>query len=124
MGRVSFRDLVVWQKALDLVELVYRASEDWPPKETYGLTGQVRRAAVSIVANIAEGHGRTGAKEFLHHLSIANGSLREVEAQLLVAERLRYLHTPTCEALLGRTAEVGRLLQGLIKSLRRQTATA
>jgi four helix bundle protein len=81
----SFRDLVAWQRAMDLAEGVYHATSTWPRDEVFGLTAQVRRAAVSVMANIAEGHGRTGSREFLHHLSIADGSLSEVEAHLLFA---------------------------------------
>lgn len=114
----NYRDLVVWQKAMDLVEGVYGVTQDWPKEELYGLVGQVRRAAVSIPANLAEGQGRTGTKEFLHHLSIANGSLREVETHLPIAERLQYLDSNNCQALLDQASEVGRLLLGLIRRLR------
>ena len=122
MAKPRYSDLIVWQKAMDLVEAVYRATHDWPPKELYGLTNQARRAVVSIPANIAEGRGRTGAKEFLHHLPIANGSLHELETHLLIARRLRYIDEATCESLMYYTAEVDRLLQGLIRSLRSSTA--
>ena len=115
----AFRDLVAWQKAMDLVEAVYRATESWPPDERYGLTGQVRRAAVSVPANVAEGQGRVGPQEFLHHLSIARGSLHELETHLLLAERLRYLQAELCGTLLHQTDEVGKLLSGLMRSLRR-----
>ena len=113
----SYRDLVVWQKAMDLVEGVYLATDAWPKRETYGLTDQVRRAVVSIPANIAEGQGRTGRKEFLHHLSIADGSLYEAETHLLIAQRLRYIEERDCDTLLGQVTEVDRLLHGLIRSL-------
>ncbi len=119
MGALGYRELIVWQRAMDSVESIYLATRDWPREEVYGLTGQARRAAVAVPANIAEGHGRTGPKEFLHHLSIANGSLHEVETHLLIAKRLRYVDESSCEALLAQTAEVGRLLQGLIKNRRR-----
>src|SRR5690348_12240672 len=109
----NYRDLVVWQKAMDLVEGVYRATQGWPSSEQYGLTSQVRWAAVSIPANVAEGQGRSGSRVFLHHLSMANGSLREVETHLLIAGRLSYLDYPTCDTLLQQMAEVGRLLLGL-----------
>jgi four helix bundle protein len=84
MGKQSYQDLIVWQKAIAFVLDIYRISKRWPADEVYGLTNQVRRAAVSIPANVAEGNGRTGAKEFLHHLSIANGSLHEVETHLIL----------------------------------------
>ncbi len=93
----SFRDLVAWQRAMDLVEMVYEVSRRWPSEETFGLTAQARRAVVSIVANIAEGQGRSGPREFRHHLSLADGSLSEVEALLLVASRLRYIDVSTLD---------------------------
>ena len=114
----TYRDLVAWQKALDLAEAVYRATEDWPRREHYGLSDQVRRAAASVPANIAEGHGRTGTKEFLHHLSIAVGSLHEAETYLILAQRLRYLDDQIGQSLLHQAAEIGRLIGGLIRSLR------
>jgi four helix bundle protein len=100
------------------VESVYRASQTWPREELYGLTNQVRRAAVSIPANIAEGHGRRGATEMVHFLSMADGSLKEVETHLLIGQRLGYSDQPTTERLLAQCAEVGRILGGLMKSMR------
>lgn len=114
----GYRELVAWQKAMDLVERVYIVTGDWPPDERFGLIQQVRRAAVSMPANIAEGHGRTGSKEYLRFLSLATGSLHEVETHLLIAERVRLLHPDLCAALLEQTAEVGRILGGLIRRLR------
>ena len=78
----KYRDLVVWQRAMDVVDHVYDEVTRWPENERFGLVGQTQRAAASIPVNIAEGQGRTGAKEFLHHLSIANGSLHELETLL------------------------------------------
>lgn len=115
----SYQDLIAWQKAMDLFDAVYDLTKLWPSKEMYGLTSQVRRAVVSIPANIAEGQGRTGVNEFLHYLSIAHGSLLETETVLIAGRRRRYstegLHTPAMKL----SAEVGRLLLGLINSLRR-----
>ncbi|HEX9988624.1 MAG TPA: four helix bundle protein [Chloroflexia bacterium] len=113
----SYRELKVWEKAMDVVEAVYSVTRNWPREELYGLTSQVRRAAVSIPSNIAEGQGRASTKEFLHHLSIAYGSLLEVETQLLIAERLHYLQTDTIKDLLAGTAEVGRIINGLSRKL-------
>jgi len=113
----SYQDLIVWQRAIVLVESIYRATHSWPREESYGLTSQVRRAAVSVPANIAEGQGRTALKEFLHHLSIANGSLYELETHLLIARRLNYSDEALCKEVMSQAAEVGRLLHGLIKSL-------
>ena len=117
----SFRDLTVWQKAMDLVELVYSTTRDWPKEEIYGLTSQVRRAAVSVPSNIAEGQGRNSNKEFLRHLRIAYGSLCELETQLLVAQRLDYLNSDTTTRLLTDIAEVARLINGPHPSHHRQT---
>ena len=84
----EYSELIAWQKAVDLVESVYKATESFPREEIHGLTSQVRRAAVSVLSNIAEGQGRKSTMEFLHHLSIAYGSLTETETQLLIAGRL------------------------------------
>ena len=123
-GGQGYRDLVVWQKAIDLVASVYQATGNWPREEQFGgLTSQVRRAAVSIPSNIAEGHGRTGPREFAHHVSIAFGSLCELETQLLIAERLGYLSTQRVEPVMAAIADVRRLLRGLLRSLRERTST-
>src|SRR3989442_2311607 len=102
----NYRELIVWQKAMDLVEEVYKSSRDFPREEIYALTSQIRRAAVSIPSNIAEGQGRKSRSEFLHHLSIANGSLREVETQTLTAHRLRYIAQATTDDVMNLAAEV------------------
>ncbi len=81
----NYRDLIAWQKAMDLIEQVYRATASFPKEEVYGLTSQARRSAVSIPSNIAEGQGRRTTGEFLHQLSVAHGSLRELETQILIA---------------------------------------
>jgi four helix bundle protein len=86
-----FRELQVWQRGMEIVEAVYRVSDGFPKTEIYGLTSQVRRAAVSVPSNIAEGHTRASTKEYLHHVSVAQASLAEVETQLEVAMRLRYI---------------------------------
>lgn len=116
--RRSYFDLIAWQKAMELVAEIYRVTKNWPKEEAFGLTSQLRRAAVSIPSNVAEGHGRTGPKEFVHHLSIAHGSLCEAETQLLIARQLEYIDDAVLERLLQQTSEVGRLTQGLIRSLR------
>lgn len=114
----GYRDLLVWQRSMAVVSAVYRASRGWPRVELYGLTGQTRRAAVSVPANIAEGQGRTGAKEFAHHLSIAKGSLHELETLILIALDLGYIDGDECNALLAQTDEVARLIGGLLRRLR------
>jgi len=112
-----YQELIVWQKAMDLVEEVYKASRTFPGEEIYALTSQLRRAAVSIPSNVAEGQGRRTTQDFLRHLSIAYGSLLELETQVLIATRLRYLAQGKCQDILNMTAEVGRLLNGLMFSL-------
>ena|ERR1022692_1764059 len=114
----SYRDLFVWGRAMDLVELCYRLSRKFPQSEMYGLTNQIRRASVSVPANIAEGHGRRNLGEYIQHLSIANGSLKEVETHILIAGRLNYIQNN--EVVLGMevSAEVGRMLSVLIQKLR------
>ncbi len=89
---MDHKELDVWKKSMDLVEEIYRVSKDFPSHELYGLTNQIRRAAVSIPSNIAEGSGRKGDKELLQFLSVALGSLAEVETQLLIAVRLGYIN--------------------------------
>ena len=113
----SHRDLVAWQKAMDFVVAIYRATDRLPVDERYGLTSQIHRAVVSIPSNMAEGHGRTSTSEFLHFLSIARGSLCELETQILSAERLSYLSGDVRDDLLRQADEVGRLLRGLTRSL-------
>jgi four helix bundle protein len=113
----SYRDLDVWQKAMDLVVNCYNIENQFPKAEAYGLTSQLQRAAVSVPANIAEGHGRSHTKEFLNHLSMAYGSLMEVETHLQIASRLRYIDRPSLEKLLEKSGEIGRMLNGLIQSL-------
>ena|SRR2546422_359598 len=113
----KYSELIAWQKAMDLTEEVYPATRRFPKEEIYGLTSQLRRAAVSVPSNIAEGQGRKSTNEFLHHLSIAYGSLMEVETQLLIAARLGYLEQESIEKLMERAGEVGRLINGLYNSL-------
>jgi four helix bundle protein len=122
MSVQSYQDLTAWQRAMDLVEAVYRATQSWPREELYGLTNQARRAAVSVPANIAEGKGRFGPAEFLHHLSMATGSLHETETYLLIARRLGYIDQRARTGLLAQSAEVGRLISGLMRSLRTPNA--
>jgi len=114
----TYRDLKAWQIAMDMVRDVYRLTREFPREETYGLTIQLRRAAVSIASNIAEGKGRSSDKELLHFLSNAKGSLFEVETQVMIAASLGYLTDSQSEELLSRTAEVGRLPNGLMKVFR------
>ena len=116
----GYQALRVWQLSMDLVVESYRVSASFPKHEIYGLTSQLRRAAVSIPANIAEGHGRRHMGECLHHLSIANGSLREFETHVRIASRLQYLTDADLQEILRNAAEVARMLHGLANALRRR----
>lgn len=122
LGR-SYKDLVAWQKSMDLVTAVYRATAGSPKDELFGLTSQLRRAAVSIPSNIAEGQGRLSEKEFRHFLGQARGSLMEVETQLQIAENLGYLEKEPERVLLEACAEVGRILNGLLASVSKQAGS-
>ena len=113
----DYRKLIVWQKAMDFVVSVYRTSASFPKEEMYGLTAQMRRAAVSIPSNIAEGQGRDTAADFVRFLSIARGSVKEVETQVLIAHRLGYINQDQEAELTGLTDELSRLLTGLKASL-------
>ena len=112
-----YRDLLVWQKALVLVEHVYSASRAWPNDERFGLISQVRRAAVSVPSNTAEGCSRRSTGSFLQFLSISRGSLAEVETQLILAERLGYLDPTNLTTLLSSADEISRMLASLIGKL-------
>ena len=114
----SYRDLRVWQQAMDLTVHVYELSEKFPKHETYGLMSQLRRAAVSVPSNIAEGKGRNTDRDFVHFLYQARGSLLEVETQIQLSQRLGYLGEQQAALLLKGCATVGRSLTGLINSLR------
>ena len=114
----SYRDLQVWQKGMELVVESYRLTEKLPRAELYGLVSQMRRAAVSIPANIAEGHARYHTRELWRHLSIARGSLMELETEFIASGRLGYIAEPEVRNVLSATAELGRMLAGLMRSLR------
>lgn len=112
----GFKKLTVWQRAYHFVLMIYKHSQKFPSSELYGLTSQIRRAGVSIVANIAEGSERQYKKEFSQFLSIARGSLAEVEAYLMLAHDLGYINEGEFADLEDQRKEVGRLLRGLYKS--------
>jgi four helix bundle protein len=107
------RDLIAWQKAMELVTNIYRASRAFPNDEMYGLISQLRRSAVSVPSNLAEGHGRTSRPDFHRFIAQARGSLLEVETQLEIARNLGYLPQSTATALLSEASEVGRIINGL-----------
>jgi len=118
----NYQELVAWQKAMDLVEDVYKLTKHFPREELYALTSQIRRAAVSVPSNIAEGQGRRTTSDFLRHLSIAYGSLREVETQAMIAQRLKYVAGANVKSVIDRAGDVGRLLNGLMSALEKRAA--
>jgi four helix bundle protein len=120
----SYRDLIVWQKATAMVTEIYRATQRFPREEMFGLTSQLRRSAVSVASNIAEGQGRLSKGEFRHFLGQARGSLIEMETQLVIAGNLGFLTSKSVSGLMDLSGEVSRLLHGLIKSLQPAEATS
>jgi four helix bundle protein len=114
----SYRDLDVWQKAMDLAVAAYQLTTPLPAHEQFGLRAQIHRSAVSIPSNIAEGHGRSITREYLHHLAIAHGSLMELETQIELSVRLGFVTRAAADAVLHVAAECGRMLHGLIRRLR------
>jgi four helix bundle protein len=115
MSKSGYRDLEVWQKARALATHVYRITARFPRHERFGLTDQMRRAAVSVPCNIAEGHGRRSSADRIHFLTIARGSLLEVETQAIIAADLEFVDSNAAEIVVARTTEVTRLLNGLIR---------
>jgi four helix bundle protein len=122
MSASSFRDLRVWREAMKLTTEIYKTTSDFPRHELYGLSQQIRRAAVSVPSNIAEGKGHRSNKEFVHFLLHARGSLLELQTQILIAEELQYLQKEDSARLLALAEGVGRALSGLINSLREDAA--
>jgi len=113
----TFRDLKAWQKAFDLAQSLYRATRSFPREEVFGLTSQIRRAAVSVVSNIAEGKGRASDKDLLRFLGNAMGSLFELETQIVLSERLCYLNKTDAQRLIAQITETGKLISGLMRAL-------
>jgi len=109
----NYRELIVWQKAMELVELVYQITKSFPKEELYGLTNQVRRAVVSIPSNIAEGQSRRSTAEFKNFLSIAQGSRAEVETQIMIAQRLHYISQQQMDQILALSEEIKRMIYSL-----------
>jgi four helix bundle protein len=117
----SYKDLEVWKRAMTLAELCYRATAEFPREEMYGLTAQIRRAVVSIPANIAEGYGRDQTGSFVQFLRIAQGSARELETHLILARRIGLLHADVQKHLLDECEAVSKMLRSLIRSLEGKT---
>ena len=113
----SYRDLLIWQRGMDLVESSYRISKNLPDDERYGLISQIRRASVSIPANIAEGHGRELPGSFVQHLRIAQGSLKELETLVELTRRLTFLDQASTSPILESCDELGRMLRAMIRTV-------
>lgn len=118
MEKKSYKQLVVWQRAIDLVPKIYVLLKGFPKEETYALADQIRRSVVSIPANIAEGQARQHKKEFLQHLAIAKGSLAELHTLLIIAERLSYVSQATLVRMEHELGEIARPLSGLVQNLK------
>lgn len=115
----SYRDLRVWQQSMSLAEASYHLTRQFPKDELYGMVSQIRRSAVSIPANIAEGNGRENRGDYIQFLRIAQGSLKELETHLLLAERVGLISAAALAGALSQCGDVGRMLHGLIRSLQR-----
>jgi four helix bundle protein len=113
----KYRDLIVWQRAMDLSEMIYVKTRQFPKEEMFGLTSQIRRASISVPSNIAEGHARNSTKQFLQFIGIAQGSLAETETQVFLAQRFDYLTSESATEILNLASEVSRMLAGLRKKL-------
>ncbi|MDZ8066690.1 MAG: four helix bundle protein [Nostoc sp. DedQUE08] len=113
----SYQDLKVWQEAVNLAEICYRLTKTFPKEELYGMTSQIRRASVSIAANIAEGYGRKSRGEYIHFLYISQGSLKELETHWLISQRIELASSETTNSILNQCELVGKLLLGLIHAL-------
>jgi four helix bundle protein len=116
----SYQDLKVWREAMTLAEQAYRLTAEFPKDETYGMVTQIRRASVSIAANIAEWHGRESTGSFIQFLRMSQGSLKELETHLLLSARVGICSDATAEPLLGKCDELGKMLRSLIRALQRK----
>ena len=113
----TYKDLFVWQKSVELAIMVYKITSGFPKNQQYGLVSQIERAAVSIASNIAEGAGRKGSKEFVQYISIAKGSLYELETQFIISNRVGFISQENLDYLVIKIEEIGRMLNGLKRSL-------
>lgn len=123
MSQSSYKDLIAWKKGMELVAMIYDATERFPSNEQFGLVSQLRRAAVSVPSNIAEGKAHYSNRDFVRFLRHARGSLAEIETQILIAQQRKYLSDPTVIKLTDRLDELGRILSGLINSLNNREPT-
>lgn len=115
----SYRDLKVWQRAMDLAERCYEETKSFPREEMYGMTAQLRRCSASVPANIAEGYGRESPGAYTQFLRVAQGSLKEFETHVLLSQRIGLLHLPGRDGLLKMSDEIGKMLRALIRSIER-----
>ena len=116
----SYRDLDVWQRSMRLAKRIYQVTQKFPGDERFGLTNQLRRAAVSVPSNLAEGHARFGAGEFSRFISITMGSVAEIETQILLSKDLGYITSEITQEVLGELDAIGKMLRGLAKSIQRR----
>jgi four helix bundle protein len=114
----------VWQRAINVAEAAYRLTADFPKQEVYGMTSQIRRAAVAVAANIAEGHGREHSGSFVQFLRMARGSLKELKTHLILSMRVGLIAERELEGLLGRCDELGKMVRSLIRSIQRKQSNA
>ena len=121
MSVSRFRELKAWQLGMDLAERVYLITDSFPKSEIYGLTSQIRRCAVSVPSNLAEGHGRTSAKEFLQFIAISFGSICELETQILLSHRLKYISSQDSDTVLALPIETSKTIRGLQKAIKERT---
>lgn len=113
-----FQDLLVWQKSIDLAEIIYTITKNYPKEEMYGIISQMRRCSVSIASNIAEGQSRNSAPQFVQFLNIAKGSVSELETQLVISKRLKFVSEEDYVKTQNALSEIGRMLNGLIKAIK------
>lgn len=113
-----YQDLLVWQRSIDLAEAIYTLTKDFPKEETYGLISQMRRCTISIASNIAEGQSRGSAPQFLQFLNISKGSISELETQLIISLRLKYITDYQYQSIQNDISEIGKMLNGLIRSIK------
>jgi four helix bundle protein len=118
----SYRDLRVWQEAMELAEVCYRLTRGFPREEIFGSSSQIRRSSASVPANIAEGHGRENTRSFIQYLRIAQGSLKELETHLLLAQRVGLVETGQADPLMARCEILGKRIRSLIRSLQQKVA--
>lgn len=122
-GIRSYKDLIVWKKSMELVTDIYRLTKSFPTEEKFGIVSQLNRAVVSVPSNIAEGWGRESSKNYLQFLRISRRSLMEIETLMIISKNLKYIDKEHFDPICAKTDEVGKILQGLIKSIQQKITT-